>query len=130
MLLFALGQGCGSPDPPAQAPSGVSYLRTGGLAGTAESLVIAADGSAILAVPRRTRLHFRVGPATLAALRRDLDAAKFEDLPRNDRSIPEPDGFNYVLAYRGHLVIREQSGIEPSLRPAVNRLQTIVDSRR
>jgi hypothetical protein len=60
----------------------------------------------------------------------DLDAAGFEDLPRNDRSIPEPDGFNYVVAYRGHLIVREQSGLEPKLQPVVKRLQTIIDSRR
>jgi len=34
------------------------------------------------------------------------------------------------MAYRGHLVVREQSGLEPGLRPVVKRLQTIVDSRR
>jgi hypothetical protein len=51
-------------------------------------------------------------------------------LARNDRSIPEPDGFNYVVAYRGHLIVREQSGLEPKLQPVVKRLQTIIDSRR
>lgn len=72
----------------------------------------------------RTRLT-RHGLGVLLA-----DAACFDDLPRNDRSIPEPDGFNYVVAYRGHLIVREQSGLEPDLRPAVKHLQTIIDSRR
>jgi hypothetical protein len=121
--------GCGSSDPPPE-PSGISYVRTGGLANTAESLVIRADGRATLAVRRGEREAFTVPEATLDALRDDLDAADFEELPRNDRSIPEPDGFNYVMAYRGHLVVREQSGLEPALRPVIRRLQGIIDSRR
>src|SRR4051812_20172613 len=97
--------GCGSADPAPRKPSGVKYVRTGGLANTAESLVIAADGRAVLTATGRPRTRFTVAPATLDALRRDLDAAGFGDLPRDDRSIPEPDGFNYVMTYQGHLVV-------------------------
>jgi hypothetical protein len=130
IALFAVASGCGSPDPPPPKPSGVSYLRTGGVAGVAEGLVIRADGGARLVARGRAPRDFEVAPATLDKLRRQLDDANFEELARNDRTIPEPDGFNYTMAYRGHLIVREGSGLEPALRPAVNTLQTIVDDRR
>ncbi len=128
--------GCGGDDPdapPAGGDPAIEYVRTGGLAGVGERLEIGADGRATLLTggdagpPRR----FNVPAQQAEGVRQALDDADFAGLPTDeDRSIPEPDGFNYAIRYRGHLVRREQAGLDPRLGRAIRLLDGIVAAHR
>ncbi|MGI8594654.1 MAG: hypothetical protein ACR2ML_09890 [Solirubrobacteraceae bacterium] len=125
--------GDGGDGPPAGGGAGIEYVRTGGLANVGERLKIDAGGRATLQIggdagpPRR----FNVPGQEAEGVRRALDDAGFADLPTvEERTIPEPDGFNYAIRYRDHLVRREQAGLDPRLGRAIRRLDKIVSAYR
>ncbi len=127
--------GCGDEEdaPPAGGDAAIEYVRTGDLAGVGERLEIGADGRATLLTggdagpPRR----FNVPAQQAEGVRQALDDADFAGLPTDEeRSIPEPDGFNYAIRYRGHLVHREQAGLDPRLGRAIRLLDGIVAAHR
>ena len=125
--------GCaGGEDGSAGGDAPIDYVRTGGLAGVAERLKIDSDGRATLQTggdagpPRR----FTVPAQEADGVRLALDDAGFGDLPTDERTIPEPDGFNYAIHYRGHLVRRERAGLDPRLERAIRRLDAIVAAHR
>lgn len=134
-LTAAALVGCGDDGdaPPAEGGAAIEYVRTGGLAGVGERLKIGADGRATLLTggdagpPRR----FNVPAQQAEGVRQALDDADFAGLPTDEeRSIPEPDGFNYAIRYRGHLVRREQAGLDPRLGRAIRLLDGIVAAHR
>lgn len=135
LVLTALA-GCGgdkrrSP-PPTTTPVLIEYVRTGGLRGREHRLVIRPDGRARLwrlsADPRPAR-RFRLGQAAVVDVAEALDHAGFSGLPTDARTIPAPDGLDYVIRYRGHLVRRESAGLDPKLALAIGRLDAIVAAR-
>lgn len=140
LVLAALGAvlaGCGSegkPDPPAPTTTKVlvEYIRTGGLRRRDHRLVIRPDGHVRLwrlAADPPPAWRFRVTKDMVVSVAELLDDAGFTGLPTNERTIPEPDGFDYVIRYRGHVVKRESAGLDPQLALAIGRLDAIVAAR-
>lgn len=125
---------CGDDEdaPPAGKDAAIEYVRTGGLAGVGERLTIGANGRATLLTggDAGPPLRFNVPTQQADLVRRALGDAGFADLPTDERTIPEPDGFNYTIRYRGHLIHREQAGLDPRLGRAIRRLDVIVAANR
>jgi hypothetical protein len=78
----------------------VRYDVAGGIAGISKRLVVDRDGSARQSGD--TTRRFKVSPAQLRALKRELEAARFGSLKRSYRpDVPVFDGTTQSVRYKG-----------------------------
>jgi hypothetical protein len=133
LLAAALAAGCGddqatAPTAPTTTPAAealVVYERAGGIAYTAQRLVVEEDGSATVTVegPGEIGAEFQLSGAELDELRALLDAASFET--------PEPsacaDCYVYVIESGGESARFDQTNVPSSTEPLVEFLSKIVE---
>ena len=111
-----------------QQPGGplVVYERAGGIAFTAQRMVIDEDGSATVEVegPGKIGAEFDLSDAELDELRGLLDAATLE-------SPPEPSGcadcYAYSIEHDGRTASFDQTSFPPGAEPLVAFLSKLVD---
>ncbi len=131
-ILAGLGAaalvGCGSSGgAPRPAPL-VSYVRSGGLAGVFDELRVSGSGAATLRVaPSSPPISFRLRPAEVERLQRDLDAADIGSIPSR-RAPACADCFHYRIAASGDAVEADESRVPRALRPLLAELGQIVDA--
>jgi hypothetical protein len=133
-LAVALAAGCGDDEPAAPtAPTAatqadgplVVYERSGGIAFTAERMVVEQDGSATVKVegPGRIGAEFELSDAELKELHGLLDGATLES--------PEPSGcadcYAYVIESGGETASFDQTNYPPGTEPLVTFLSEIVE---
>ncbi len=107
LLLVALClAGCSPGEYAAVLEGPVTYVRSGGVAGVSERIVIRPDGSGRRSSGRGTRARgssFRVPDDQLAEVVHALEG--WAGVPPDQRgSEPAPDALAYAVRYRGHLV--------------------------
>jgi hypothetical protein len=121
------GQG-GQPSP---LPNGelVSLSRTGSGPFDHVSIIVRPDRHVVVTSHAGSQVT-RVGPASFAALRRDLDGVPFAKLAAqaNRQLPPAPGAYRYVIAYRGRLAHWEQGSVPSSLKPTVSELSSFFAS--
>jgi hypothetical protein len=108
----------------------LEFRCTGGSGGNDEHLVVGRDGHATLRRPDGTR-ELELGPATLDQLRRELDAARFAELPADLRQPPgtgepQPDVVEYAITADGHTVRALGSALPAQLLPVVQALNVVI----
>ena len=108
----------------------LEFGYTGGRAGNDGRLVVGHDGRAALRTPDGSR-QLELGPATVEQLRRELEAARFAELPGDLRSPPEegepqPDMVEYTITADGHTVRALGSAIPPELLRLVEALNSVL----
>lgn len=130
MLVAATAAGCG--DGPSQSPTQpptdgplVSYTRSGGLATTAQHLVVEQDGSATVRVegPGNIGGDLRLSGAELARLRAAIDDATLDvDSPPATCA----DCFTYEITAGGETASFDQTQIPAATAPLVALLEEVV----
>ena len=132
LFAAAFAAGCGddqttAPTVPATARAGgplVVYEREGGVAYTAQRLVVEEDGSATVTVegPGEIGADFELSEAELDELRALLDAASLES--------PEPSGcvdcYVYVVESGGATATFDETNFPPGAKPLVEFISKIV----
>lgn len=108
----------------------LEFRCTGGRAGNDRHLVVGHDGHATLHSPDGTQ-QLQLGPATVEQLRRDLDKARFAELPQDLRHPPRegeptPDVVEYAITADGHTVRALGSALPPELLPLVEALNVLL----
>jgi hypothetical protein len=104
----------------------VVYERAGGIAFTAQRMVIDEDGSATVEVegPGKVGAEFDLSGAEIDELRGLLDAATLE-------TPPEPSGcadcYAYSLEHDGHTASFDQTSFPPGTEPLVAFLSKLVE---
>jgi hypothetical protein len=104
----------------------VTYTRTGGFIGVQDSMRIFPNGTVT-----STNGDFRLSPARVAALRKQLRAARFPSLKRRYRAeYPIADGFVYGVWYLGRtVVVNEEAKTPLRLRRVLDTLAEIFVER-
>lgn len=82
----------------------VTLARTGGLAGIGETTVVLQNGDAVRTSRGRGRCVARLAGTEVATLRAQLARIDFAALRRAGQPDPVPDGFVYLITYRGSTV--------------------------
>ncbi|HEV7826431.1 MAG TPA: protealysin inhibitor emfourin [Mycobacteriales bacterium] len=117
---------------PAPAPTPgetIRYVRSGGVAGLRESLVITPDGTAVLTSrqfpsPRRSPLT----AAERTALASALAQAELQPAPRRRSLRPgHPDEFSYTVTVGSVTLHLTQSAVPTRLRPLLAVLQGVAN---
>jgi hypothetical protein len=108
----------------------LEFRYTGGRAGNDGHLVVGHDGRATLRTPEGSR-QLELGPGTIEQLRRELETARFAELPGDLRSPPEagepePDTVEYTITADGHTVQALGSAIPPELLRLVEALNSVL----
>jgi hypothetical protein len=100
----------------------IDYRRTGGIAGFDDRLTIYENMTAT--VTRRSNIrHFAINSTEKSSLERLFGDAGFSDLAAEyPAPTPGADYFTYVIAYRGHTVRTEDTGVPTKLEPIIQRL--------
>jgi hypothetical protein len=131
LAVLAAGlTGCADPRerpsrPPSQDSPGtlVSLTRDGRVPYAFQRIVVRRDGRALLtrsASGKSDTRRLRLIPATVRRLTRQLNAARFAQLPARLRDdIPAQDAYRYAITHAGHTVERDQTNLPPELRPVV-----------
>jgi hypothetical protein len=137
MALFAAALAAGCGDDRATAPTAptttqaaeplVVYERTGGLAFTAQRLVVEEDGSATVTVegPGEIGAEFQLSEAELDELRALLDAASFETSEPSACA----DCYVYAVQSGGESTTFDQTSVPSSTAPLVEFLSKIVEHK-
>jgi hypothetical protein len=121
--------GCGSTTVAPHAGPLVTYVRSGGVAGVLDELRVSGSGAATLRVAASSpRISFRLRPAEIERIRRDIDAANIGAI-RPTRAPACADCFHYRVAAGGDAVEADESRIPPALRPLLGELGRIVDAQ-
>ncbi|MFE5912144.1 hypothetical protein ACFQ6B_24090 [Streptomyces wedmorensis] len=104
-----------SPDPrPAEIL--VEVVVNGGLAGVRNQLVVHYDGTWTIASGTKPPRTGRQTPAEAAELRAALEDPAYARVPDRPTGNPIPDGFQYFVTYRHHLVVADDGDRPPALR--------------
>lgn len=108
----------------------LEFRCTGGRARRDEHLVVGGDGRATLRRPDSTR-ELELGRGTMEQLRRELDAARFAELPEDLRrpptaAEPQPDVVEYAITADGHTVRALGSALPAELLPLVEALNVVM----
>ena len=131
LAAAALIAGCGDEDSSGRTTTSQSggplvvYERSGGIAFTAQRMVVQEDGSATVKVqgPGEIGAEFEVPDAELEELRGLLAEATFES--------PEPSGcadcYAYVLEHDGESASFDQANMSAGMEPLVSLLSEIVE---
>lgn len=99
----------------------VSFNRTGGLAGTNDTLVVRPDGSYTV----QTRNGSRSGKLTgdeLNALKAALASTDFNKIPSANDNGGVADGYTYTITYGGRQVTAKDGSIPTALQPVISAL--------
>ena len=103
----------------------VTFVRSGGLAGVEERLVIGRDGQGMLTTRSQPKPSlFAIGSDDLAHLRSLLENARLSSL-RRQYPPRGADMFQYDVAYSGQSVTAYDTSIPPPLQPAIDFLVQI-----
>lgn len=109
----------------------IIYSVSGGLAGIAERLQILSDRSAILTsgvgpgAAVRSPAKFELTDAQFAGLRKALEAAKLDSLPKLAPS-GCADCFEYTIDYAGVHYAADESNLPNRLRPVITTLNDLI----
>lgn len=107
------------------------YVRSGGIAGAHDQLVIAPDGRGSLTVRGNTEQTFNLSDQELDSVAAALERANLEDVPSDSTSAqPAPDAFSYSLSYQGKEIRTDDPSIPSDLKPLVSELDRIVAKHR
>ena len=126
-----IGAGCGDEadqtetTPPDDGPL-VTYDRSGGLAYSAQRLVVEGDGAASLVVEGYERVkptELELSQAELDELRAALEEATLESDPG---PVTCSDCYSYSIEYGGEQASFDQTAIPPATEPAIGLLEQIV----
>ena len=131
LAAAALGTGCGDDqpgEPPEPEPDGplVVYERAGGIAFTAQRLVVAHDGSASASVegPGEIGADFELSRGELDDLRAKLEDATLE----GEQEEPAcADCYFYEIEYGGETASFDQTMVPPDAEPLIALLGDIVE---
>jgi hypothetical protein len=122
----AAGRGVTSP-----ADFAISYERNGGLSGESASLVVHPGRHAVARTHggragART-VRFRIAPARVRELERDLREAHFFRLGSRDPGTCA-DCFVYSIGYRGHQIFRVENSLTPQLAKVTLDLEALISA--
>jgi hypothetical protein len=131
LVAAALAAGCGDDEPaepPRPEPNGplVVYERAGGIAFTAQRLVVAHDGSASVSVegPGGIGADFELSASELDELRAALEDATLE----GEQTEPTcADCYFYEIEYGGETASFDQTMIPADTEPLIALLTDIVE---
>lgn len=134
-LLFCLLilAGCTEETPPTNTTSPpptvlVDYIRTGGIAGMDDHMVVFSNGQTVFTTRQRTG-EFALRPEDLSSVETLIRQA---DFPRLNASYPAPaqgaDYFYYTLTVGEKTVHTETTGIPSNLAPLISRLEEILSA--
>jgi len=119
---------CASDEGSAELRGELSYVRSGGLAGAHDRLVIDGDGRATLAVRGAAEQDFTLSAREMTALVGRLNDANLEDLPDDAASDrPVPDAFTHVVSYDGSEVRTDDASAPADLKPLLAELGRIIE---
>jgi hypothetical protein len=132
--LMVVLAGCGgkSDSSSESTPSGpvlLSFSRSGGVAGTFDTLIVRDGGASEISeeIGGAVTARFQLPPEQLARLRREFAAAHFETVG-SALSSGCADCFLYVITYRGYTIRRDEASLPAKMKPLVATLQAIVDA--
>jgi hypothetical protein len=107
------------------------YVRSGGLAGVHDQLMISPDGRASLVVRGHEKQDFRLSDEELDSLTAALDEANLDDLPSEATTAPAaPDTFSYSVSYQGKRIRTADPSVPSDLKPLLSELNRIVENHR
>ena len=112
-----------------QSATYLEYKRSGGFAGLNDHLIIDDNGTASL--KRKTiASEFTVSETNMDQLRRMLEEIEFRQL--EEEYLPAQQGADYIeyqIIYNGHSVRTQDTAVPESLKPIIDLLTSICDSR-
>jgi hypothetical protein len=128
LAMLACAAGCGSNSSGSSSAVLVTYVRSGGLPGIYEKLVVEESGSATVSqglASNAKAKRFSVSDSDVAALRHDLDAA---DLGSQKNASPGAcaDCYVYDITYAGHHFTGDEATLPAAVHPAVTSLNAII----
>ncbi len=134
VALLALAAGCGSKDSststtkPGAQPALVTYVKSGGIAGIYEKVVVDESGKATVSqgLPSTAKVKsFSLSDAELSALRRSLDAA---ELASQKNASPQgcADCFVYDITYNGTHFRGDEATLPAQVKLAVTQLNALI----
>jgi hypothetical protein len=117
-------------DPSSSANSGgnstavdtlVTFNRTGGLAGTNDTLTVRPDGSYTIQ-SRSGGKSGKLSGDELDALKAALSSTDFNKMPTVNDNGAVADGYTYTLTYGGRQITAKDGAIPPALQPVISAL--------
>jgi hypothetical protein len=132
LLVSALFVGaCGSGESAVGLNDELRYVRTGGLAGLHDELIVDPNGDARLTVRGHNAVDFSLDEQEIDSLASALDGADLAGLESDlagERSAP--DAFRYVVNYQGAVVRTDDPSVPDDLKPVLAALDRIVEEHR
>ena len=131
LCLAVIFAGCTTepqePSNPENPPSIlVDYVRTGGIAGVSDHLVIFENGQAIYSTWNASG-EFNLTLQEMDRLRDVFSIAGFESLNGNyPAPTPGADYFTYRITYGNQTVITQTTGVPDQLMPVISELNQII----
>jgi hypothetical protein len=99
----------------------VTFNRTGGLAGTNDTLIVRPDGSYTIQT-RSGNKSGKLSADELNALKAALSSTDFNKMPTVNDNGGMADGYTYTLTYGGRQITAKDGAIPPALQPVISAL--------
>ncbi|MBK9740430.1 MAG: hypothetical protein IPO93_13165 [Actinobacteria bacterium] len=103
-----------------------SFIRSGGIAGTTDTVKVSYGGRVVVDKDGRGTVEYQLSDDELLDLRQSLEDAEMGSLDETYQDDGVADAYTYWVAFDGHHIEATQTVLPASMEPAVDDLESLI----